>query len=53
MTPVSDLFAAEAIRLVGKSLRKAVANGSDLEARTDMLLANTLESARRRAAGQP
>jgi alcohol dehydrogenase class IV len=41
-TPISDLFAAEAIRLVGKSLRQAVANGQDLDARTDMLLANTI-----------
>lgn len=41
-SPVSDLFAAEAIRLVGNSLRQAVAHGSDLAARTDMLLANTL-----------
>jgi alcohol dehydrogenase class IV len=41
-SPVSDLYAAEAIRLVGANLRKAVANGKDLEARTNMLMANTL-----------
>ena len=41
-SPVSDLFAAEAIRLVGISLRQAVADGGDLEARTNMLMANTL-----------
>ncbi|HMN62937.1 MAG TPA: iron-containing alcohol dehydrogenase [Anaerolinea sp.] len=41
-SPISDLFAAEAIRLVGLYLRRAVANGSDLEARTHMLYANTI-----------
>ena len=41
-SPVSDLFAAEAIRLVGRYLRRAVANGEDLEARSGMLLGNTL-----------
>jgi alcohol dehydrogenase class IV len=41
-SPVSDLFAAEAIRLVTKSLLQAAHNGQDLEARTDMLLASTL-----------
>jgi alcohol dehydrogenase class IV len=41
-SPISDLFAAEAIRLVGTSLRRAVADGSDLQARTDMLYANTI-----------
>jgi alcohol dehydrogenase class IV len=41
-SPVSDLFAAEAIRLVGANLRQAVAHGDDLEARTAMLMANTL-----------
>ncbi len=41
-SPVSDLLAAEAIRLVGLYLRRAVADGGDLEARTQMLLANTL-----------
>jgi alcohol dehydrogenase class IV len=41
-TPVSDLFAAEAIRLTGLYLRRAVYNGKDIEARTNMLMANTL-----------
>lgn len=41
-SPISDLFAVEAIRLTGLYLRRAVYNGQDLEARTNMLLANTL-----------
>lgn len=41
-SPASDLFAAEAIRLTGLYLRRAVYNGKDIEARTNMLLANTL-----------
>ncbi|MEN6419477.1 MAG: iron-containing alcohol dehydrogenase [Clostridiaceae bacterium] len=40
--PVSDAFALRAISLVGKSLARAVSHGSDLEARTDVALANTL-----------
>lgn len=40
--PVSDAFALRAISLVGKSLARAVNHGSDLEARTDVALANTL-----------
>lgn len=40
--PISDAFALRAISLVGKSLARAVNNGSDLEARTDIALANTL-----------
>jgi alcohol dehydrogenase class IV len=40
--PLSDLFAAEAIRLVGQNLRTAVSNGNNLQARTNMLYANTL-----------
>lgn len=39
---VSDAFALRAIGLVGKSLARAVSHGSDLEARTDIALANTL-----------
>ncbi len=39
---VSDLFAAEAIRLVGLSLRQATRDGKDIEARSNMLLASTL-----------
>jgi len=41
-SPISDLFAAEAIHLTGSYLRRAVYNGKDIEARTNMLLANTL-----------
>jgi len=40
--PISDAFSLRAIELVGKSLARAVKNGSDLEARTDVALANTL-----------
>jgi alcohol dehydrogenase class IV len=34
----SDLYALEAIRLIGRSIRRAVADGSDLAAREDMLM---------------
>lgn len=39
--PISDLWCEEAIRLVGGHLRAAVANGSDIRARTGMMLAST------------
>ncbi len=39
---MSDLYALQAIRLVGKSLAKAVNDGSDEQARADVALANTL-----------
>lgn len=39
---MSDLFALKAITLIGKSLAKAVADGSDENARGDIALANTL-----------
>ena len=39
---MSDLYSLEAIRLIGQSLPKAVANGNDIEAREDVALANTL-----------
>lgn len=39
---MSDLFAQKAITLIGKSLAKAVADGSDENARSDIALANTL-----------
>lgn len=39
---MSDMYALKAIELIGKSLAKAVADGSDIEARTDVALANTL-----------
>ena len=41
-SPISDLYAAKAIHLVGTYLRRAVNNGKDDEARSNMLLANTL-----------
>jgi alcohol dehydrogenase len=40
--PLGDLFAEKAITLVGQNLRRAVANGNDLEAREGMALAATL-----------
>ena len=41
-SPISDLMALEAIRLIGKSLPRAVRDRADLEARGDVALANTL-----------
>ncbi len=38
---MSDLFALRAISLIGKSLAKAVLDGSDEQARADVALANT------------
>ncbi|MDY3561404.1 iron-containing alcohol dehydrogenase [Gemmata sp. JC673] len=40
--PMADLMAREAITLVGRFLRRAVRDGSDLEARDGMALAATL-----------
>lgn len=40
--PMADVMAKEAISLVGRFLRRAVANGDDLEARDGMALAGTL-----------
>jgi alcohol dehydrogenase len=40
--PLTDPLALEAIRLVGRSLRRAVAHGSDLEARRDMANASLM-----------
>ena len=37
--PVSDAFIEKALPLISRSFRRAVLNGSDLDARTDMLLA--------------
>ena len=34
--PVIDTFAIEGIRLIGASLLRAIADGSDIDARTDM-----------------
>lgn len=39
---MSDIYALKAIELIGKSLKKAVLNGNDIEARSDIALANTL-----------
>ncbi len=41
-TPLSDIYALKSIELIGKSLAKAVQNGSDEQARSDVALANTL-----------
>ena len=39
---ISDLYALKSISLIYKSLAKAVADGSDIEARADVALASTL-----------
>lgn len=41
-SPVSDLYALEAIRLLAKYLPEAVNNGSNIKARTKVALASTL-----------
>lgn len=41
-TPISELYSLKSIGLLYKSLPKAVANGNDIEARTDVALASTL-----------
>lgn len=41
-TPVSDALALQSMRLLSIYLPRAVADGSDLEARTNVALANTL-----------
>ena len=41
-TPVSDALALKAIELIAKYLPRAVKNGNDLEARSQVALANTL-----------
>lgn len=48
---VSDIFALKAIELVGKSLVNAVKNGKDMQARTDIALANTLSGINEHTAG--
>ncbi|MBM4332683.1 MAG: iron-containing alcohol dehydrogenase [Deltaproteobacteria bacterium] len=40
--PLSEMVSLEAIRRIGKSLRQAVATGSDLGARSEMLLGSLL-----------
>src|SRR5690606_26875339 len=39
--PISDTWTEKALHLLARSFRKAVLNGGDLEARTDMMLAAT------------
>lgn len=39
---ISDLYALDAIRLIGRSLARAVRDGADHEARADMMLGATL-----------
>ncbi|MBL4932534.1 iron-containing alcohol dehydrogenase [Clostridium paridis] len=41
-TPISDAYALKSIELIAKYLSKAVKDGSDLEARTQVALANTI-----------
>jgi alcohol dehydrogenase len=41
-TPLTDLFAREAIRLVAANLGRAMENGKDIEARSAMAWANTI-----------
>ena len=42
--PVSDAMAMQAIKMIGKYLRAAVANGSDMEARSNMAVASSIAS---------
>jgi hydroxyacid-oxoacid transhydrogenase len=39
--PISDVWAEQSLRLLGRSFRRAVLSGGDLEARGDMMLAAT------------
>jgi len=43
-SPVSDAMALQAMRLIGKYLRTAVANGNDMEARSNMAIASSIAS---------
>jgi len=40
--PLSEMFSLEAVKRIGRSLRRAVEKGSDLDARSDMLLGSLL-----------
>lgn len=42
--PLSDILSFEAIKLIVNNLRKAVADGDDIEARSNVLLGNTIVS---------
>lgn len=41
-TPLSEMFSLKAVECIGKSLKKAVEDGSDLEARSQMLFGSCL-----------
>lgn len=41
-SPISDIFAAKSLNLIYKQLPKAVADGKDIDARSDIALASTL-----------
>ncbi len=41
-TPISELYSLKSIELIARSLPTAVADGDNIEARTDVALANTL-----------
>lgn len=44
-SPLSDMFALQAIEMIGKNLRTAVSDGSNLEARCNMAIASTIAGA--------
>lgn len=44
-SPISDMFALQAIEMIGKNLRTAVSAGSNLEARCNMAIASTIAGA--------
>jgi len=44
-SPLTDALAAQAVELIGRSLRRAVVAGDDLDARADMLLGSFLAGA--------
>ncbi len=48
---MGDMYSYQAIELIGKSLAKAVQDGSDLEARADVALANTISGLSESIAG--
>lgn len=43
--PIGDAYGLQTMRMIGENLRKAVANGSDLEARGNMIIASLLGGA--------
>lgn len=49
--PFTDSYAIEAIKLIGRSLWRACANGNDIEARKDMAIASCLAGAAMDQAG--